>query len=195
MKLLYADDCSSGLAKAFTKLVESSGKISTWLCVFNLHQNHRYPYLSPSSLELSLRTIWGAVSQAAVLILPRIKLNPQLSHCAVFCFFVCFFFVSRQHRPRGGTESPAPCLWRRASYFLGLQPPVHLQWPGRKLLFSILTGISGLSLTIDCIASSPQGWGYGAASTSSLLDSSPSPQAFLSSHPCPTHHLQTRQKN
>ena len=36
------------------------------------------------SLELFLRAIWGAVSQAAVLILPQIKLNLQFSHCAFF---------------------------------------------------------------------------------------------------------------
>ena len=37
-----------------------------------------------TSLEEFLRAIWGAVSQAAVLILPQIKLNPQLLHCAFF---------------------------------------------------------------------------------------------------------------
>ena len=36
------------------------------------------------SLEQSLRAIWGAVSQAAVLTLPQIKLNLQLSSCASF---------------------------------------------------------------------------------------------------------------
>ena len=35
-------------------------------------------------LEQSLRAICGAASWAAVLILPQIKLNSQLSHCASF---------------------------------------------------------------------------------------------------------------
>ena len=39
-----------------------------------------------TSLEQSLRAIWSAVSWAAVLILPQIQLNLQLSHCAFFFF-------------------------------------------------------------------------------------------------------------
>ena len=38
----------------------------------------------PTFLEQFLRTIWGTVSRAAVLILPPIKLNLHLSHCAFF---------------------------------------------------------------------------------------------------------------
>ena len=41
---------------------------------------------SPTSLEQFLRAIWGAVSQAAALILPQIKLNSQISRCAFFKF-------------------------------------------------------------------------------------------------------------
>ena len=39
---------------------------------------------SLTSLEQFLRAIWGAVSWAAVLILPQMKLNLQLSCCAFF---------------------------------------------------------------------------------------------------------------
>ena len=39
---------------------------------------------SPTSSGQFLRAIWNAVSQATVLILPQIKLNSQLSHCAFF---------------------------------------------------------------------------------------------------------------
>ena len=49
---------------------------------FPLHQNHIYTDLPPSvSLKQSLIAIWSAVSQAAVLILPKIKLNWQLLCC------------------------------------------------------------------------------------------------------------------
>ena len=43
----------------------------------------------PTSLKQFLRAVWGAVSQAAVLILLQIKLNSQFLHCAFF------FFLSR----------------------------------------------------------------------------------------------------
>ena len=49
-----------------------------------LHQNLIY-WLSPTAaLEQSLRAVWDAASQAAVLILPQIKLNSQLSSCTSF---------------------------------------------------------------------------------------------------------------
>ena len=42
-------------------------------------------WLSPkAALEKSLRAIWDAASRAAVLILPQIKLNSQLSSCTAF---------------------------------------------------------------------------------------------------------------
>ena len=44
--------------------------------------------LLPCSLEQFLRTLWNTVSWVIVLILPQIKLNSQLSHCA--------FLFSRQ---------------------------------------------------------------------------------------------------
>ena len=49
-----------------------------------------------TSLEQSLRAIWGAVSWAAVIILPQIKLNLQLTLCN-FLFdtvFLCFHMCS-----------------------------------------------------------------------------------------------------
>ena len=38
----------------------------------------------PTSSDQFLRAIWGAIFQAIALILPQIKLDSQLSHCAVF---------------------------------------------------------------------------------------------------------------
>ena len=51
--------------------------------VLPLHQNHILTFPS-AFLEQFLGAIWNAVSQAAVLILPQIKLNSQLSCCALF---------------------------------------------------------------------------------------------------------------
>jgi len=56
---------------------------------------------NPISLEQFLRAMWGAVSQAAVLILPQIKLNPQLSHCA-------FFFSVEYSNESKGRDIPFP---------------------------------------------------------------------------------------
>ena len=50
-----------------------------------LHQNLTYQPSPTTSLEQSLKAIWGAVSQFAVLILSQVKLNLQLSSCASFC--------------------------------------------------------------------------------------------------------------
>ena len=49
-----------------------------------LHQNLIYWPSPTASLEQSLRALWGAVSQAAVLIWPQIKCNSQCSCCASF---------------------------------------------------------------------------------------------------------------
>ena len=49
-----------------------------------LHQNLIYWPSLTASLEQYLRAIWGAASQAAVVILPQIKLNSQLSSCFSF---------------------------------------------------------------------------------------------------------------
>ena len=46
-----------------------------------LHPNLIYWPSPTTSLEQSLRAIWGAAFWAAVLILPQIKLNLQLSSC------------------------------------------------------------------------------------------------------------------
>ena len=45
-----------------------------------------FDFFPTAALEQSLRAIWDAASQAAVLILPQIKLNSQLSSCTS-CFF------------------------------------------------------------------------------------------------------------
>ena len=50
-----------------------------------LHQNQYINWVSPTDTsEQSLRVIWDAASWAAVLILPQIKLNSQLSSCTFF---------------------------------------------------------------------------------------------------------------
>ena len=46
------------------------------------HSPHPHP--TPAALEQSPRVIWDAASQTALLILPQIKLNLQLSSCAFF---------------------------------------------------------------------------------------------------------------
>ena len=61
------------------KLLEK--KICAWLHLF---QNDIYTDLPPTFSEQFLRTIRGDISKAAALILHQIKLNLQLSHCAVF---------------------------------------------------------------------------------------------------------------
>ena len=73
------------------KLHETSGKflqkMCAWLYVFSLHRITYILTIPPASLKQFLRAIWGAVSQAAVLILPPVKLNSQLSSA--------FFLVDR----------------------------------------------------------------------------------------------------
>ena len=57
---------------------------ASWYRTLPLLQNLIY-WLSPTAaLEQSLRAIWDAASWAAVLILPQIKLNSQLSSCTSF---------------------------------------------------------------------------------------------------------------
>ena len=52
-----------------------------------------YIDVSPLPFWSSLRPIWDTASQAAVHILPQVKLNSQLSN---YSFFFFFFFLSRQ---------------------------------------------------------------------------------------------------
>ena len=68
-----------------------------WLHVLPSPKAHIYCPHPPTSLEQSLRATWNAVSQAIVLFLLQIKLNPQLSHCT--------FFFSRQLQPSKATSS------------------------------------------------------------------------------------------
>ena len=56
--------------------------------------------LFPLPLWKFLRAIGGAVSQAAVLILPQIKLNSQLSCCAFF-FLVGIFITENEKILKG----------------------------------------------------------------------------------------------
>ena len=48
------------------------------------HQNFICCFSPTATLEQSLRAISDAASQTAVLILPQIKLNSQLSNCTSF---------------------------------------------------------------------------------------------------------------
>ena len=54
-------------------------------CMYSLSTKIIYILTFPPwLLEKFLRATWGVVSRAAVFILPQIKLNSQLSHCAFF---------------------------------------------------------------------------------------------------------------
>ena len=75
---LHGDIRSSWLAKKPFVKWELNG------IEFPLHQNLTYWPSPTTTLEQSLKAIWGATSQAAVLILPQIKLNLQLSTCTSF---------------------------------------------------------------------------------------------------------------
>ena len=72
-------------------------KICAWLHGVSLHQNHictDHPHPHPlTSLELFLRSIQNAVSQAIVLILPLIKFDSHLS-CCTFFLSRCLPFMS-----------------------------------------------------------------------------------------------------
>ena len=61
-------------------------KISAWLYETPLHQNHIYWPSPTASLAQSLRAIWGAVSQTAVLILPQVKFNLRFPLVHLFSF-------------------------------------------------------------------------------------------------------------
>ena len=66
--------------KRFKRLVETWKNICLIVCV----PPSRSHIHCPASLEQFLTALWGAVFQAAVLILPQIKLNLQSSCCAFF---------------------------------------------------------------------------------------------------------------
>ena len=59
-----------------------------------LHQNFVYWLSSTAALEQSLRAIWDAVSWAAVLILPQMKLNSHLSSCTSIVNFCWTLWVN-----------------------------------------------------------------------------------------------------
>ena len=80
------------ISKSLTKLLETVWKnICLIVCIPPSSKSHLHWPFPPGSLGQFLRDIWSAVSWAAVLILPQIKLNSQLSHCA-------FFFQSTEGR-------------------------------------------------------------------------------------------------
>ena len=70
-----------------------------------------------ASLEQSLRAIWSAVSRAAVLILPQIKLNPQLSSCASFSVD-----TRLHHLKLWGPWCRSRCFWASHSHPQPLTP-------------------------------------------------------------------------
>ena len=76
----------SWLAESFTWLAETFWK-NMFDCMYAPITKITYMLSFPAaSLEQCLNAIGGAVSQAAVLILPQIKLNSQLLHCGFFFF-------------------------------------------------------------------------------------------------------------
>ena len=82
-----------------------------------LHQNRMYWPSPTASLEQSLRAIWSAVSRAAVLILPQIKLNPRLSSCASFSVD-----TRLHHLKLWGPWCRSRCFWASHSHPQPLTP-------------------------------------------------------------------------
>ena len=83
-KILHGDDCSLWLAESF-KRQKPSGKYilySMWYSFTKI--TYILTYLQLTSLEQFPRVIWDAVSWSAVLILPQIKFNSNLSCCVFF---------------------------------------------------------------------------------------------------------------
>ena len=86
---MVTDVCSCWLAVTCTRLAATFCKKCVLGCMYSPFTKITYILIFlPASLEQFLRAIWDAVSWAAVLILPQIKLNSLLSCCA--------FFLSRQ---------------------------------------------------------------------------------------------------
>ena len=71
-------------ANSSSRLAFILQKVNARLCELSLHQNHIYWPSPSSSLEQFVRASRDAVSQAAVLILPQMKFNSQLTHCVYF---------------------------------------------------------------------------------------------------------------
>ena len=72
-------------SKSFTTLAETFWKnMCLIVCTPPSPKSHAHWPSVPASLEQFLTAIWDAVSQAIVLILPQIKVNSQVSHCAFF---------------------------------------------------------------------------------------------------------------
>ena len=105
-KILHGDVCSSWLAVTCTRLAEIFCEKYMLDCMHSPFTKITYILtFPPASLEQFLRAIWDAVSQAAVLILPQIKLNSQLSRCAFFlsphCLWGCRLLIVSSHGGRG----------------------------------------------------------------------------------------------
>lgn len=74
-------------------------------CVLFLHvppftRNTYILTLFPTSLEKFFRTIRRAISGALVLILPKIKFNSQLPHCAFFFLFQLAALATNEREPK-----------------------------------------------------------------------------------------------
>ena len=77
-------------SRSFTRLVETFWKnMRLIVCSLPFTKITYTMSFPPSSLEQSLRAIWGAVFWAAVLILPQVKLKSQLSCCTLFLVDSC----------------------------------------------------------------------------------------------------------
>ena len=84
-RILHGDDCFSWLAEASRDQQKLSIKNYVLDCIYSPFTKITYILcVPPISLEQFLRPIWAAVSWAVVLILLQIKLNSQLSCCALF---------------------------------------------------------------------------------------------------------------
>ena len=89
-------------------MVTSRKPFVKWLMALNAPFTKTvYTDLPPTaSLEQPLRVSWGAASQAAVLILPQIKLHSQFPGCASF-----FSWCLRQEHSPSLTITPNHCSW------------------------------------------------------------------------------------
>ena len=77
--------------------------------------------LPAATLEELLRVSWDAVFQA-VLILPQIKLNSQLSHCALI------LADNNMASPGGSDDKELPAIQETQLQSLGQEDPLEKEW-------------------------------------------------------------------
>ena len=94
-------------------------------------------WLSPTAaLEQSLRAVWDAASRAAVLILPPVKLNSQLSSCTSF--------FSRHQQAGQNADEMGPKVWSDlwpqwgcVNYKLALTKSIIKDWTTKASAFCL----------------------------------------------------------